>query len=783
MHNTTQHMRSRPEVWAGLECTVNRVGDQYLDQMEHNGHAARAGDIAQFAALGIKKMRYPILWEKTAPEGPDQADWTWADQRLGLLRKHGIDPIAGFVHHGSGPAHTSLAKPCFVEGLRAYAQAFARRYPWVEYYTPVNEPLTTARFSGLYGLWYPHGKDGLTFARCLLHQCRATVECMRVIREINPAAKLVQTEDLGKTYSTPLLAYQAEEENERRWLSLDLLTGTLTPDLPMWGYLKSFGITDEELQWFLDNPCPPDVIGINHYPTSERYLDENLEGYPEWSHGGNECHSYADVHAVRVQHAGEVEHYAGHYTLLKETWERYRLPVAVTEVHICGPREEQLRWLQHTFSMAVRLRHEGVSIIAVTAWSLLGTFDWINLVTRDEGYYESGVYDVRGPQPRPTALARMISQLSRGEEFHHPLLELPGWWQRRDRFCFPFPGGGTGLDNEEKYRFGHGTRAYWNHNTNPAFHKDFMAGVTSYAGAGNGPAVRPLVITGATGTLGHAFARLCAERGIPYRLLNRQESDITDVAAVERVLDALHPWALINAAGYACMHQAESDPETCRRVNTTGPAILAKACGKRGIALLNFSSDRVFDGRKSNPYVESDPVTPACVYGRSKAEAERKVLQLHPEALVVRAGAFFGSWDAVNPLTRSLAQLQTGEPVLVSDDHVHSPTYLPDLVHTCLDLLVDGEKGIWHLASPGEITWAGLLKGAAELLGLETALIRKAKTGRSTGYSQYKMNTVLDSERGRLLPTLEDALARYCQEAECGVLRASGERNEEVRHP
>ncbi len=766
MQKITNPNAGLPEVWAGVECTVNRVGDQYLDQMLQNGHAARPEDIARFAALGIKKLRYPILWEKTAPHGPGQADWTWADERLNLMRTHGIDPIVGFVHHGSGPEHTNLAKPCFVAGLEAYARAFAERYPWVQYYTPVNEPLTTARFSGLYGHWYPHGKDGLTFAKCLLHQCQATVACMRAIRRVNPAAKLVQTEDLGKTYSTPLLAYQAEEDNERRWLSLDLLTGTLTPDRPMWGYLKAFGVTEAELQWFLNHPCPPDVIGINHYPTSERYLDQNLDGYPEWSHGGNEFHDYADVHAVRVRHQGPVAHYAGHYTLLKETWDRYQVPIAVTEVHICGPREEQLRWFGHAFGTAVRLRGEGVDICAVTAWSLLGTFDWINLVTRQEGYYEPGVFDVRGPQPRPTALARMISRLARGQDFSHPLLELPGWWQRADRFSYPFPDGSPGLETAEKYRFGNGTKAYWNHNRNPLYQKDLLTGLTHYAGPGGSVTVRPVVIAGASGTLGSAFARLCAERGIPFRLLGRGELDITDAAAIGPVLDALNPWALINAAGYTCPDGAEREPEVCVRVNGTGTALLAEACAKRGVALLTFSSDGVFDGRKNTPYLESDAVMPTTAYGQRQAAAEKAVLGGHPGALVVRAGACFGPWDTVNLLTSALVQLQGGNPVTLPDHHVHSPTYLPDLVHTCLDLLVDGENGIWHLASPGAVTWAGLAKAAAELVGLDAALILTAKHEGSRRRYDIKKNTVLDSERGRLLPALEDGLARYCEEME-----------------
>nr|MDQ3309476.1 family 1 glycosylhydrolase [Gemmatimonadota bacterium] len=175
-------------MWAGVECTLNRVGDEYFDQLERNGHAARADDLDRFAELGVRTLRYPVLWERTAPQGPESADWSWADERLGRLRELGISPIVGFVHHGSGPHHTSLVDPGFPEGLARYARAFAERYPWVERYTPVNEPLTTARFSGLYGLWHPHGRDGLTFARALLTQCRAVVLAMRAIREINPTA-------------------------------------------------------------------------------------------------------------------------------------------------------------------------------------------------------------------------------------------------------------------------------------------------------------------------------------------------------------------------------------------------------------------------------------------------------------------------------------------------------------------------------------------------------------------------------------------------------------------
>ena len=105
-----------------------------------------------------------MLWERVERDG-----WAWTDERLGRLRELGLRPIVGLVHHGSGPPHTSLVDPGFATGLAAFARAAAERYPWVDAWTPVNEPLTTARFSGLYGFWYPHGRDAASISRALLN--------------------------------------------------------------------------------------------------------------------------------------------------------------------------------------------------------------------------------------------------------------------------------------------------------------------------------------------------------------------------------------------------------------------------------------------------------------------------------------------------------------------------------------------------------------------------------------------------------------------------------------
>ena len=285
----TPHEARRPELWAGVECTVNRVGDRYHDQLERGGHARRVEDLELLAWLGAKAVRYPVLWERTAPDASGEIDWAWADERLRRLRELDIKPVVGLVHHGSGPRHTSLVDPDFPVKLAAYARAVAERYPWVEDYTPVNEPLTTARFSGLYGLWHPHGRDDRTFARALLTQLRGVVLAMRAVRRVNPSARLVQTEDLGRTYGTPRLAYQAEFENERRWLTFDLLAGRIRREHPMWHYLRWLGIEERELAWFAENRCAPSVVGVNYYVTSERFLDHRVGRYPAHTHGGNGC--------------------------------------------------------------------------------------------------------------------------------------------------------------------------------------------------------------------------------------------------------------------------------------------------------------------------------------------------------------------------------------------------------------------------------------------------------------------------------------------------------------
>jgi len=499
-----EHPMARPlELWIGPECTINRVGDRWRDQSILTGFSRRPDDIDRLASLGAKRVRFPVLWERAAAV-PRALDFSWTDHAFSVLQSHGLQPIVGLLHHGSGPRHTSLVDPHFPLLFAEYARQVAERYPEVTCWTPINEPLTTARFSCLYGLWYPHAADDASFVRALLNQVHATVLAMRAIRAINPAAQLVQTDDLGFTRSTPALADQAAFDNERRWLAFDLLCGRVVASHPLWKWLRGCGAREEELARLQEAPCPPDIIGINAYVTSERFLDDRLDLHPPHLHGGNAHQAYADVETVRAH--GEL--IDGFGVRLREAHARYDLPLAITEVHMGCTREEQLRWLQQAWTAAVEARRDGIDVLAVTAWAAFGTVDWSSLLTRENGHYEPGLWDARSDPPRLTALGRLAGALGRGEQPSRTIRAVTasvGWWQRDLRLNVAPHGAVTAL-----------------------------------------PATGPTLLIVGRNAIAHAFARLSHMRGLPYeRLIS---IDLLAPDAVLNLLQTRQAWAVVDTA-------------------------------------------------------------------------------------------------------------------------------------------------------------------------------------------------------------------------------------------
>jgi len=706
------------ELWGGHECTINRVHDVYRDQTRLTGHEDRFDDLARFAALGITRLRYPVLWERVAPDRPDSRDWSWSDQRLAEIDRLGMKPIAGLLHHGSGPRYTSLVADSFVSLFTDYAAAAAARYPWIDDWTPINEPLTTARFSTLYGHWYPHATDEPSFWTALLNQIDGTRMAMKAIRRINPAARLVQTEDLGQTYSTPAMAEVATYNNHRRWLTWDLLAGLVTPGHPLWARIDALGFGDRA-RAIADGPCPPDIIGVNYYITGERFLDHRRNQYPY----PISAEGYYDVTAARVLDPAPV----GLEGLLRQTWDRYQIPIAVTESHLGCTREEQLRWLQDGWQTCLRLRDEGADIRALTAWALLGNVDWNSLLTIDNGHYEPGAFDVRGGHPRETAIAKLLRRFSSPNPLSsaHPVLTGLGWWQRDIR-----------LEHEP---------FTWT-DIKPAPREEHPC--------------PPILITGASGALAQALAGACRVRGLAHLLIDHMAPTSASTSQIGQMLDRHAPWAVIDAVGWDRVDDAEED-DARAKTNSTGAITLATACAERDIHYTLFSSDLVFDGSADSGYIETDEPRPLGEYGRSKAAAEAGVAQAGGRALVVRTAALFSPDDEHNFAGHVENALRRGREVPAANGHVITPTFAPDLANACLDLIVDDEAGIWHLTNGDPVTWLEFGRLIAAGLGFDPHRVRPAGPAELGWRAERLARAALLSTKGRMLPSLEDAVGRH----------------------
>lgn len=704
----------RMALWGGHECTINRIGDQWSDQTARTGLTLE--DLDRFADLGLARLRLPVLWET----GSDSAALDIARQRIARLRARRVEPIIGLIHHGSGPPGTSLLDPGFAPGLAAHAAAVARAFPDVMDWTPVNEPLTTARFSCRYGLWYPHLVDEGACWTALLNQIDATRLAMREIRAINPAARLVQTDDLGEARSTPQLAGQRDFENHRRWLTWDLLAGRVVAGHPLWDQLCSHGL-EARLRVIADDPCPADVIGINHYLSSNRFLTHRVDLHPGCASGdgmaGVPARPFANIEAVRC--APEQPDMGA---LLDQVWARYGTTIAVTECHNGCTREEQLRWFWQVWRHAEAARDRGVDVEAVTAWALLGSRDWNSLLTRFVDHYEVGVWDARVQPPRATAMVGLLTALAHGEPVpHRRLVETPGWWQREGRYL---PG------------YGRSAR----HQPVPD----------------DAP---PVLITGKSGTLAQMLARACAARGLACRLVGRSDFDPADPAAVQAALERHRPWAIINCAGMVDIDRAEAEPDACHRANAMAAGVLAAAAARRGIGFVQLSTDQVFGG--GGPCLETDALAPRNVYGATKAEGEQRVLDAHPQALVARTAAFFSPHDRWNFAVHCLDQVAAGRRFAAAADQLVSPTYVPDLADALLELAIDGDSGIRHLVNAGGMSWADFARTLANAAGFDPGLVRGLPTASLALSAERPGDVRLGTERGPLLPTLEHAITRF----------------------
>jgi beta-glucosidase/6-phospho-beta-glucosidase/beta-galactosidase len=363
--------------------------DHRVDEMAKCHHYQRwKEDFQLVKEIGLDFLRYgpPLYREFT---GPGKYDWNFSDETFGELRRLNIHPIADLCHFGVPAWAENFQNPDWPRLFAEYAGAFARRFPWVRLYTPVNEIFVTATFSGQYGWWNERLKSDVAFVTALKHLAKANLLAEEAILKVQPHALFIQSESSEYFHAEDPAAHaRAAAFNHKRFLSLDLSYGHDVRGV-MYEYLIDNGMTREEYHWFLRTAAhlrPYCVMGNDYYVTNEHMVPP---------HGP-------------VKGAGEI---FGYYVITRQYYERYHLPVMHTETNL-GDSERAPGWLWKEWANMVRLKDDGVPVIGFTWYSLTDQVDWDTALRENNGHVNPlGLYDLdRKMRPVGKAYRELVKQ-------------------------------------------------------------------------------------------------------------------------------------------------------------------------------------------------------------------------------------------------------------------------------------------------------------------------------------------------------------------------------------
>lgn len=234
---------------------------------------------------------------------------------------------------------------------------------------------------------------------------------------------------------------------------------------------------------------------------------------------------------------------------------------------------------------------------------------------------------------------------------------------------------------------------------------------------------RVAVLGGRTGLLGVPLAKAFAADGFETAPIGRADFDSNDPAALGGFLDEFRPDWLVNAVAYTAVDLAEDEPKEAARLNKVLPAMLGRLCADRNVGLLHFSTDFVFNGKKSTPYTEDDPVGPMSVYGQSKLDGEKALTALAlPRLIIARVAWLFG--PGKKNFVRTILNLAKDRNELkVVHDQIGSPSYTLDLADYSVALVKAGTPGLFHLANAGRASWCQLASEAVAAAGYECQVL------------------------------------------------------------
>ncbi len=330
------------------------------DELEKTHHYQRwREDFALLKELGISCLRYGPPYFSTHL-GDGRYDWEFADRTLGALRQQKVTVIADLCHFGVPDWIGGFQNPDWPGHFGAYAREFARRYPWIRFYTPVNEIFVAAMFSGQLGWWNERLKSDQGFVTAIRNLCRANLLAMHAILEHCPHAVFIQSESTQYFHPNgPRSEAESEFLNEKRFLSLDLTYGHPV-NAVMYEYLRDNGMPREEYRWFLHHHVKSRcVMGNDYYATNENLVQED---------GSTTL-------------AGEI---FGYYPITHQYFSRYGLPVMHTETNGLGGNEA-VGWLRKQWANVHRLKHDGVPLIGFTWYSLQDQVDWDSGLRENNG--------------------------------------------------------------------------------------------------------------------------------------------------------------------------------------------------------------------------------------------------------------------------------------------------------------------------------------------------------------------------------------------------------------
>ncbi len=366
----------------GVECSNPTIdhGRTRRDLLEECGHYTHwRKDLQLVRDLGLRVLRYGLPYHKTHL-GPGKYDWSFADEVMRAMKRLKIEPILDLLHFGVPDWLGNFQNPELPMYFADYAEAVAKRYPWVRYYTPVNEIYVTARTSAKDGLWNEQLKSDRGFITALKHCTAASILATQRIAKHRPDCVIVQSESAEYIHEVSVTpSPEVTLHNKLRLLALDLLYAH-KPDADVFIYLSDNGLTRPEYDWFMRGEPPGyQVLGNDYY-------------------GRNEKMKLPDGKLI------DAEDVLGWFQITREYYERYRKPVMHTETNVFDA-DKAPAWLWKQWVNILQMRKMGVPVLGFTWYSLIDQMDWDSELAQKKGSVNAcGLFDLERKE-RPVAQA------------------------------------------------------------------------------------------------------------------------------------------------------------------------------------------------------------------------------------------------------------------------------------------------------------------------------------------------------------------------------------------